>query len=381
MTQELPLVSVITPSFNQGKYIEETIKSILAQDYPRIEYIVVDGASTDKTLAILERYEGRLHLISKPDRGQTEALNKGFRLARGEIVCWVNADDLLLPGAISTAVASFSENPDCMLVYGDGHLIDEAGTFLSRFPYARPFDLWKLMRIESFILQPTTFFRKCALEEIGYLDESYNWCMDWDLWIRLGSRFPVRYIPQPFASARLHRQTKTSNGGIARLREIKRVLSRFGNRKYLLAMSRITFGHVRTTLFLRFLKQGKSLCQPDSMTKKSLRLLFDNQGLYDDGALGKRAKLMFPLGVDADLVQLDLETPREAGMQAVTCYSNRIRLFSCDLPAGAATVSIPYNRLLEHPTEVELHFRATFGHGVVWRRRSSFLVGTRLVKS
>jgi glycosyltransferase involved in cell wall biosynthesis len=137
-----PKVSIITPSFNQAGFIERTIQSVLSQDYPNIEYLVIDGGSNDETLEVLKKYEGRLQWISEKDSGQSEAINKGYRMATGEILTWLNSDDTLLPGAVSKAVAYFDEHPDVMMIYGEGYIIDENDKVKQRFPFTEPkFDL------------------------------------------------------------------------------------------------------------------------------------------------------------------------------------------------------------------------------------------------
>ena len=120
-----PLVTIVTPSYNQGRFIRATIESVLSQDYGAIEYIVMDGGSTDNTAAVVREYSSRLKWISEKDRGQSDAINKGFRMAKGEIVSWLNSDDFILPGAVSLAVKAFERQPEIMAVYGEGYLIDE----------------------------------------------------------------------------------------------------------------------------------------------------------------------------------------------------------------------------------------------------------------
>ena len=126
-----PLVTIVTPSYNQGRFIRATIESVLAQDYPAIEYIIMDGGSTDETAAIASEYNERLTFISEPDRGQSHAVNKGFRMARGEIVNWINSDDVILPGAVGHAVRALTQHPRVGAVYGEGYTIDRDGKFLT----------------------------------------------------------------------------------------------------------------------------------------------------------------------------------------------------------------------------------------------------------
>lgn len=226
----LPLVSIVTPSLNQARFIRDTIESVRGQDYPRIEHLVLDGGSRDGTLDILAGYPG-LRWTSGPDGGQTHAINGGFRMATGEILSWLNADDALLPGSITAVVEAFRADPAAMMVYGDGDLIDAEGRPLQPFRFTEPFNLRRLIEVHDYILQPAAFVRRPALEAVGYLDESLNWCMDWDLWIRIGRRFPVRYLPRRLAQARIHADTKTSRGGWPKVREMHRILRRHSGRR------------------------------------------------------------------------------------------------------------------------------------------------------
>lgn len=202
-----PLVTVVTPSFNHGRFIRETIESVLTQSYPRIEYLVVDGGSTDETVAILRSYGDRVVWVSEPDRGQTDAINKGWRRARGTILAYLNSDDMYLPGAVEKAVACLRAHPDAGAVYGEGYHVDETGRVIGRYP-TEPFDMARLTQT-CFICQPTVFLRREMVERVGYLDNSLRYCMDYDLWIRLARVSRFAYLPDYLASTRLHAQAKT----------------------------------------------------------------------------------------------------------------------------------------------------------------------------
>jgi glycosyltransferase involved in cell wall biosynthesis len=178
---DLPLVSIVTPSYNAAGFLEETIQSVLSQDYPRIEYIVMDGGSTDGTLDILRKYEGRLQYRSQPDRGQTDAINKGFKLSRGDVFAFLCADDTYLPGAIGTAVRHLQANPGHAGIYGEAYLTDESGKILCRYP-TREFDP-ELLKNECFICQPASFLRRDAFLEAGMMDVNLHLGLDYDFWI------------------------------------------------------------------------------------------------------------------------------------------------------------------------------------------------------
>ena len=221
--RQSPLVSIVTPSYNQVRYLPAAIDSVLAQDYPNIEYLVVDAESTDGTLDVLRACDKRVSWVSEPDDGQSDALNKGFRTTRGEIVAWLNADDLYEPGAVSEAVRAFAAGPAIGLVYGNASIVDEAGRLVRRFEEVEPVSLWRLLHMLDYIPQPAAFFRRSAAAEAGWLDDGLEFAMDWDLWIRLAAVSDVRYVDQPLARARVHPATKTATGGWRRIRELKRL--------------------------------------------------------------------------------------------------------------------------------------------------------------
>jgi glycosyltransferase involved in cell wall biosynthesis len=200
-------VSIVTPSLNQAPFLGAAIESVLSQDYPRIEYLVVDGGSTDGTVDILRGHGGRLRWLSEPDAGQTAAVNKGFRLTTGEIIGWLNSDDLYVPGAVRAAVTYLDQHPDIDVVYGDADHIDGAGRIVDAYP-TEPFDLGRL-RETCFICQPAAFFRRRLIDRVGLLDESLYCGMDYEFWIRAGRRGRLGYLPVRLALSRLHSGAKT----------------------------------------------------------------------------------------------------------------------------------------------------------------------------
>jgi glycosyltransferase involved in cell wall biosynthesis len=217
---DLPLVSIVTPSFNQARYIEATIQSVLAQDYPRIEYLIVDGSSTDGTVEIIRKYEGKGEVtpplqrhgidwwVSEQDKGQTDAINKGFGRARGEVLAWLNSDDTYEPGAVSAAVKYLLDHPSVGMVYGDCNFINEDGTVIGKFGSAQT-DYRLLRQGYVHIPQQTMFFRADLWKQVGPLDPSFYFAMDYDLWTRLASRTELKYVPQTWANFRLHTTGKT----------------------------------------------------------------------------------------------------------------------------------------------------------------------------
>ena len=204
-----PLVSIVTPSFNQARYIEATIQSVLSQDYPRLEYLIVDGGSTDGTVEIIKQYEGRLAWwVSEKDQGQTDAINKGFGRARGQILAWLNSDDTYEPGTVSAAVKYLLDHPDVGMVYGDCNFINDDGRVIGKFGSAQT-DYRLLRRGYVHIPQQTMFFRAEWWKHIGPLDPSFYFAMDYDLWTRLAAHTELKYVPQTWANFRLHTTGKT----------------------------------------------------------------------------------------------------------------------------------------------------------------------------
>lgn len=204
-----PKISIVTPSYNQGQFIEETIRSVLLQGYPDLEYIIIDGGSTDESVEIIRKYDRWITFwTSEPDSGQTNAINKGFKRSTGEIVAWLNSDDLYTAGALIIAAKAFAERPGSAVIYGDADTIDAETTLLSHIN-SRDFDLQELYR-RDYIRQPASFISAEAIKKIGFLDERFHYAMDYDLWIRLGQGGAVmQYIPRKLAWFRLHDCSKT----------------------------------------------------------------------------------------------------------------------------------------------------------------------------
>lgn len=223
MTSSPNLVSIVTPSFNQALYLEQTIRSVLEQDYPNIEYLVIDGASQDGSVDIIRKYEGRLaYWVSEKDSGQAEAINKGLSRATGEIVAWLNSDDYYLPGAVSSAVKILQENPDVVLVYGDMLAVDENGQTTNFMKYGQ-LSLADLLCFQI-IGQPSVFFRKDALKKAGVLDTTFHFLLDHHLWIRIAQHGKFLYVPQIWSAARYHAEAKNRAKAAEFGREAFRIL-------------------------------------------------------------------------------------------------------------------------------------------------------------
>ncbi len=206
----LPLVSIITPSFNQAPFIAATIESVLNQDYPNLEYIIVDGGSTDGSVEIIKSYADKLAWwVSEKDKGQTDAINKGFSRSKGQILAWLNSDDTYEPNAIREAVDFLLQNPTVGLVYGDCNFIDEKGYKFGKFNAAQT-DLAKLQRGYVHIPQQASFWRAELWQEVAPLDDSFYFAMDYDLWVRLAKISELRYLSgRNWANFRLHSDAKS----------------------------------------------------------------------------------------------------------------------------------------------------------------------------
>jgi glycosyltransferase involved in cell wall biosynthesis len=229
-----PTVSVVTPSYNQGPYIESTIQSVITQDYPNIEYLVMDAASTDNTVDLLRHYSAlhpdKMRYVSEKDRGQTHALNKAVAQTHGPILGWLNSDDTFAPGAVSAAVEFFARHPDVDLLYGDANFTDPHDRIIARCAHVEPYNWHRFVHYSDFIVQPAAFFTRRAFEAVGGADESLHYAMDYDLFLKIASRFKVAYLPKVLANYKWFGENKTAIGGWDRLGEIERIASAFGAR-------------------------------------------------------------------------------------------------------------------------------------------------------
>ena len=211
-------MSIITPSYNQGQFIDRTIQSVLSQNVPVLDYIIVDGKSSDNTLDIIRRYDGRVTWISEKDRGQADAVNKGILMSSGEIIGWLNSDDIYYPGVLLFVLSFFKKHPEIDVVYGDADLIDVEDMVIE--PYAtKDWDYERLKEV-CFICQPAVFFRRRIIEKAGVLDDRLQYCMDYEFWLRLGAITPFVKLPKRLAGSRMYPENKTMGERVAVHKEV-----------------------------------------------------------------------------------------------------------------------------------------------------------------
>jgi glycosyltransferase involved in cell wall biosynthesis len=249
-------LSIITPSFNQAGFIRQTIESVLSQEINvPVGYLVIDGGSADGTIDILKEYSGRLTWISEPDSGQSNALNKGFTRATGEIIGWLNSDDLYMPGALQKVVDHFESHPETAWLYGYCRIIDEKDQEIRKWisdykiRHSRQFSLGRLL-IENYIAQPAVFFRRESLFRAGLLDESLHYSMDYDLWIRLAMRKPPAVIHDILSSFRLHSCSKSMTNYRKAFAEQYMIHKRYDRRPLLLLRHRLQIMKILSAYWL-----------------------------------------------------------------------------------------------------------------------------------
>lgn len=240
-----PRVSIVTPSLDQAAFLPRTVESVLAQrgDFD-LEYLVVDGGSTDGSLEILRRYEGRLTATSGPDAGQADAVNKGLRAATGELLGWVNSDDLLLPGAVQAAVEAFGANPAAGWLHGRCRIVDEQDRPIRRWIAAykdracRRHTHARLL-VQNYVSQPTVFWRRSLLERVGLLDPALHYTFDYDLWLRFSALGPPLFLERELAAFRWYPGSKSGAGWARQFEEDQRVALRHAPSAWVRAQKRL----------------------------------------------------------------------------------------------------------------------------------------------
>jgi len=224
---ELPRISVVTPSYNQAKFVEKTIKSVLNQNYPNLEYIIIDGGSTDGSVDIIREYSDQLHYwVSEKDEGQTQAINKGFRQSTGEIVAWLNSDDEYCEGALDIVGRTFMANRDVDVVFGNKLSVYEDGSLMRDDRHTR-FVFPALVFFAMTVSQPACFWRRSVFERFGFLDESFRFCMDYEFFCRIGPHLRWKHINRYLAKYRLHGDQKSSLILEVRDEEEKRIRAKY----------------------------------------------------------------------------------------------------------------------------------------------------------
>jgi glycosyltransferase involved in cell wall biosynthesis len=203
-----PRISIVTPSYNQGEFLEETIRSVLLQGYPNLEYIIIDGGSADQSVEIIRRYEKWLaYWVSETDRGQSEAINKGFSRSTGDICAYLNSDDVYLPNALHSVARLFEQHPEAALLYGDCQLIDESSRVVDLW-LAPDFDLLEFV-FRCYIPQQATFWRKSMQSDVGDFNEEMHFAFDYEMWLRIAARQRLQHAPLLLAQHRKAEGTKT----------------------------------------------------------------------------------------------------------------------------------------------------------------------------
>lgn len=224
-------LTIVTPSYNQGIFLERTILSVLSQGIESIQYLVFDGGSTDNSIEILEKYNGRLSYVSRKDDGQSDAVNKGFMSADGDIIGWLNSDDIYYPGVLPKVLQFFEDNPEIEVVYGNADHIDEYDQFMEEY-YTESWDYEKLKEI-CYICQPAVFFRRSIIERHGVLNKKLKYCMDYEFWLRIGMSSEFYHMKEKLAGSRLYLDNKTLGSRRAVHEEIIMMLKdKFGEVPY-----------------------------------------------------------------------------------------------------------------------------------------------------
>lgn len=259
-------ISIITPSFNQADFIERTIQSVLNQNYSNIEHIIMDGGSTDGTIEILKKYSNRIIWKSEKDSGQSDAINKGLKMATGDIVAYLNSDDTYESSSFQKIINFFENNPENKWVYGQCRIIDENDkeirkliTFYKNW-LLKKYSYKKLLT-ENFISQPATFWRKELLEEIGYLNEDEHFCMDYEFWLRIGNKYPAGVINKYLANFRYYPNSKSGGVNKKQFQDELRLAKKYGaNYQLALLIHKLNYHKITLIYSLLNLLKKINLC-------------------------------------------------------------------------------------------------------------------------
>ncbi len=234
-------ISIVTPSYNQGRFIEETIKSVIEQDFNDFEYIVMDGGSSDETIEILKKYNDSIKWFSKKDKGQSDAINQGLKLATGDIVAYINSDDFYLSGTFRKVANYFNNNPKAKILTGDYTIIDEFGNKNQRVvaqykKLLRQFPSLNMLSFANFIIQPSTFWRRSLLEEIGYFNEDLHYVMDYEYWMRVLQKYDLHVLPDTLSVFRIHSLSKGGHQFEKQFEEELEIAGKYNKNKLIIGL-------------------------------------------------------------------------------------------------------------------------------------------------
>ena len=295
MNLSSPLFSIVVPSWQKGRFLRAALDSLVQQTYPHVEVIVQDNCSTDETAAILNEYTPRLAQIHREnDTGQSDALCRGFARSRGDILGWLNADDLLMPDALERVAAAFQTDPRPDVVYGHCALLSAQGQFLRYFHEIQPFSASVLLNRMNYISQPSTFYTRAAYERVGGLDRHLHYAMDWDLWCRFaraGCRF--HFLDAVLSGARYYEETKTGGGGLKRQAEIFRVNRQHKTSRLPLAAAAHFYGDVVKPRFEAFHPVARRLWRAVNRHRFHTPALINGLA-YPDQVHASPVRLRFP---------------------------------------------------------------------------------------
>jgi glycosyltransferase involved in cell wall biosynthesis len=244
MKSQLPTISIITPSYNQGQFIKQTIDSVLSQNYPKLEYWVIDGGSSDQTVKILQSYGKKINWISEKDNGQTDAINKGLQKTSGEIVAYLNSDDCFAAGTLKSVGEFFVSNKTAIWVTGDYKIIDASGTEIQSLvrkykTFFRILELPFLIKILNYINQPSTFWRRDAMARVGMFDDSLRYCMDYDFWLRLYELQKPFLLAEQLSHFRIHGNSKGGSQYTKQFAEENLIVKRYTKNQAVLLLHKL----------------------------------------------------------------------------------------------------------------------------------------------